>query len=56
MTEAASSGNTPFDLEKLQQLVEMMEKHGLSEVTNNGDCGEVPAKSCTLRLSRQCPS
>ena len=32
MTEAASSGNTPFDLDKLQQLVEMMEKHGLSEV------------------------
>ena len=32
MTEAASSGNTPFDLERLQQLVEMMEKHGLSEV------------------------
>ena len=32
MTEAASSGNTPFDLDRLQQLVEMMEKHGLSEV------------------------
>ncbi len=33
MTEAASSGNTPFDLDRLQQLVEMMEKHGLSEVS-----------------------
>ena len=32
MTEADSSGNTPFDLDRLQQLVEMMEKHGLSEV------------------------
>ena len=32
MTEAGSSGNTPFDLDRLQQLVEMMEKHGLSEV------------------------
>ncbi len=32
MTEAASSGNTPFDLDRLQQLDEMMEKHGLSEV------------------------
>ena len=32
MTEAASSGNTPFDLDRLQQLVEMMEKHGLSVV------------------------
>ena len=33
MTEAASPGNTPFDLDRLQQLVEMMEKHGLSEVS-----------------------
>ncbi len=33
MTEATSSGNTPFDLDRLQQLVEMMEKHGLSEVS-----------------------
>jgi len=33
MTEAASSGNIPFDLDRLQQLVEMMEKHGLSEVS-----------------------
>ncbi|WP_397568084.1 acetyl-CoA carboxylase biotin carboxyl carrier protein [Schlesneria sp. T3-172] len=32
MAEPQSSGNAPFDLEKLQQLVEMMEKHGLSEV------------------------
>ena len=32
MSEAAASGNTSFDLEKLQLLVEMMEKHGLSEV------------------------
>lgn len=32
MAEPRSSGNAPFDLEKLQQLVEMMEKHGLSEV------------------------
>ncbi len=32
MSEADSTGNTPFDLDRLQQLVEMMEKHGLSEV------------------------
>ncbi len=32
MAEPSSSGDAPFDLEKLQQLVEMMEKHGLSEV------------------------
>jgi acetyl-CoA carboxylase biotin carboxyl carrier protein len=32
MAESPSSGDAPFDLEKLQQLVEMMEKHGLSEV------------------------
>ena len=32
MSEAGSTGNTPFDLDRLQQLVEMMEKHGLSEV------------------------
>ena len=32
MAEPASSGDAPFDLDKLQQLVEMMEKHGLSEV------------------------
>lgn len=28
-----SSASAPFDLDKLQQLVEMMEKHGLSEVS-----------------------
>ncbi|MCX7395504.1 MAG: acetyl-CoA carboxylase biotin carboxyl carrier protein [Planctomycetales bacterium] len=32
MSEETASGNTSFDLEKLQQLVQMMEKHGLSEV------------------------
>jgi acetyl-CoA carboxylase biotin carboxyl carrier protein len=32
MAEPVSSGDAPFDLDKLQQLVEMMEKHGLSEV------------------------
>lgn len=32
MSEAETSEGTPFDLDKLQQLVEMMEKHGLSEV------------------------
>jgi acetyl-CoA carboxylase biotin carboxyl carrier protein len=32
MAESSSSGDAPFDLDKLQQLVEMMEKHGLSEV------------------------
>ena len=32
MVEPASTGDAPFDLDKLQQLVEMMEKHGLSEV------------------------
>jgi acetyl-CoA carboxylase biotin carboxyl carrier protein len=32
MAESPSSGDAPFDLDKLQQLVEMMEKHGLSEV------------------------
>ena len=32
MAEAPSTGDAPFDLEKLQQLIEMMEKHGLSEV------------------------
>ncbi len=32
MSEAGSTGKTPFDLDRLQQLVEMMEKHGLSEV------------------------
>ncbi len=28
-----SEGSAPFDLDKLQQLIEMMEKHGLSEVS-----------------------
>lgn len=32
MAEPSSTGDAPFDLDKLQQLVEMMEKHGLSEV------------------------
>lgn len=32
MAEPSASGDAPFDLDKLQQLVEMMEKHGLSEV------------------------
>ncbi|WP_010583452.1 acetyl-CoA carboxylase biotin carboxyl carrier protein [Schlesneria paludicola] len=32
MAEPTSTGDAPFDLNKLQQLVEMMEKHGLSEV------------------------
>ena len=32
MVEPTSSGDAPFDLDKLQQLVEMMEKHGLNEV------------------------
>lgn len=32
MVEPTSSGDAPFDLDKLKQLVEMMEKHGLSEV------------------------
>lgn len=33
MPEPAAGSSGPFDLEKVQQLVEMMEKHGLSEVT-----------------------
>jgi acetyl-CoA carboxylase biotin carboxyl carrier protein len=32
MAESPSAGDAPFDLDKLQQLIEMMEKHGLSEV------------------------
>lgn len=32
MVEPTPSGDAPFDLDKLKQLVEMMEKHGLSEV------------------------
>ncbi len=33
MPEPAAGSSGPFDLDKVQQLVEMMEKHGLSEVT-----------------------
>lgn len=29
----ADGGDQPFDLEKLQQLMELMEKHGLTEVS-----------------------
>lgn len=32
MSEATTSGDAPFDLDKLKQLVEMMESHGLTEV------------------------
>ncbi len=32
MAETANSGDAPFDLDKLKQLVEMMESHGLTEV------------------------
>ena len=32
MAENLPSGDAPFDLEKLKQLVEMMEAHGLTEV------------------------
>lgn len=32
MAETAKSGDAPFDLDKLKQLVEMMESHGLTEV------------------------
>ena len=32
MTDAHSAGGDSFDLDKLQQLVEMMEKHDLREV------------------------
>ncbi|RLS54805.1 MAG: acetyl-CoA carboxylase biotin carboxyl carrier protein [Planctomycetota bacterium] len=33
MTDSRSAGGDSFDLDKLQQLVEMMEKHDLREVT-----------------------
>jgi acetyl-CoA carboxylase biotin carboxyl carrier protein len=33
MTDADSPRSTPFDLDKLLTLVEMMEKHGLTEVS-----------------------
>ena len=32
MSAEETSGNTPFDLDKLKQLVEMMESHDLTEV------------------------
>lgn len=32
MADPATSGDAPFDLDKLKQLVEMMESHGLTEV------------------------
>lgn len=33
MTEEDKSGGAPFDLDKLRELVEMMESHGLTEVS-----------------------
>jgi len=33
MAESSAASGAPFDLEKLQQLIELMEKHGLSEVS-----------------------
>ncbi|MDZ4689157.1 MAG: acetyl-CoA carboxylase biotin carboxyl carrier protein [Planctomycetaceae bacterium] len=33
MSDAPAASNAPFDLERLQQLIELMEKHGLSEVS-----------------------
>lgn len=33
MRESSSATPGPFDLERLQQLIELMEKHGLSEVS-----------------------
>lgn len=33
MAESSGAAGAPFDLEKLQQLIELMEKHGLSEVS-----------------------
>lgn len=32
MSEDVPPGNAPFDLERLRELIEMMEKHGLTEV------------------------
>jgi hypothetical protein len=32
MADKVPPGDAPFDLEKLKQLVEMMESHGLTEV------------------------
>lgn len=38
MSSKDSASRDPFDLEKLRQLVEMMEKHGLSDVSlRNGE-------------------
>lgn len=33
MPEASSASSAPFDLDKLQQLIEMMEKHGVTDVS-----------------------
>jgi acetyl-CoA carboxylase biotin carboxyl carrier protein len=33
MSDAPAAPGAPFDLERLQQLIELMEKHGLSEVS-----------------------
>lgn len=33
MAESSAASGAPFDLDKLQQLIELMEKHGLSEVS-----------------------
>lgn len=33
MPESSSSSAAPFDLDKLQQLIEMMEKHGVTDVS-----------------------
>lgn len=33
MSDAPAASGAPFDLERLQQLIELMEKHGLSEVS-----------------------
>lgn len=33
MPESSSASAAPFDLEKLQQLIEMMEKHGVTDVS-----------------------
>ena len=32
MAKADQSGGAPFDLDKLRELIELMEKHGLSEI------------------------
>lgn len=38
MSEGPSTSAAPFDFDRLQQLMELMEKHGLSEVSlRNGD-------------------